>query len=77
MTVVPVMAQSVWPFPPGPGCAGWYIMKWLKEHGWHPGMPPPILPMICWASIPPSTPGRLIPLPPYPLPHPPHPIPLG
>jgi len=36
------------------GCAGWYIMEYLESHGWRPGMPPPMLPMICWASIPQS-----------------------
>ena len=54
MSVVPVMAQSVIPLPPPfgnapSGCADWYIMKYLIEHHlWHRGMPPPILPMICW-----------------------------
>jgi len=32
------------------GCAGWYIMEYLESHGWRPGMPPPMLPMICWGS---------------------------
>ena len=52
-------ANNIVPLPPPfgnatSGCAGWYIMEYLKEHGWHPGMPPPMLPMICWASIPQS-----------------------
>jgi hypothetical protein len=54
-----VPANNIVPLPPPfgnatSGCAGWYIMEYLKEHGWHPGMPPPMLPMICWASIPQS-----------------------
>jgi hypothetical protein len=40
------------PFGNASGCAGWYIMMYLREHGWRPGMPPPMLPMICWAAIP-------------------------
>jgi hypothetical protein len=52
-------ANNIVPLPPPfgnatSGCAGWYIMEYLKEYGWHPGMPPPMLPMICWASIPQS-----------------------
>ena len=48
-------ANGIVPLPPPfgnatSGCAGWYIMEYLKEHGWHPGMPPPMLPMICWGS---------------------------
>jgi hypothetical protein len=54
----PSHAGNVVPLPPpfgnASGCAGWYIMEYLREHGWHPGMPPPMLPMICWASTPQS-----------------------
>jgi hypothetical protein len=52
-------ANGIVPLPPPfgnatSGCAGWYIMEYLESHGWRPGMPPPMLPMICWASIPQS-----------------------
>lgn len=54
----PSHANNVVPLPPpfgnASGCAGWYIMMYLREHGWRPGMPPPMLPMICWVSIPQS-----------------------
>ncbi len=54
-----VPANNIVPLPPPfgnatSGCAGWYIMEYLESHGWRPGMPPPMLPMICWASIPQS-----------------------
>jgi membrane associated rhomboid family serine protease len=54
-----VPVNNIAPLPPPfgnatGGCAGWYIMMYLREHGWRPGMPPPMLPMICWASIPQS-----------------------
>jgi hypothetical protein len=53
-----VPANNIVPLPPpfgnASGCAGWYIMMYLREHGWRPGMPPPMLPMICWASTPQS-----------------------
>ena len=78
MGVVPIMAQSIIPLPPPfgnapSGCAGWYMVQYLKEHGMWPPKEPIMFPMICWASLPPSTPGGLIPLPPGP----PHPIPLN
>ena len=48
-------ANSIVPLPPPfgnatSGCADWYIMEYLESHGWRPGMPPPMLPMICWGS---------------------------
>jgi len=54
-----VLANNIVPLPPPFGnatsdCAGWYIMEYLESHGWRPGMPPPMLPMICWAAIPQS-----------------------
>jgi hypothetical protein len=53
-----VPVNNIVPLPPpfgnASGCAGWYIMMYLREHGWRPGMPPPMLPMICWVSIPQS-----------------------
>ena len=54
-------ANNVVPLPPpfgnvSSGCADYFIMEYLiKHHLWKPGMPPPILPMICWGpSLPPS-----------------------
>jgi len=48
-----VPASNIVPLPPPfgnatPGCADYYIMEYLKSHGWRFGMPPPMLPMICW-----------------------------
>jgi hypothetical protein len=80
LVTLALAVMAIIPLPPpfgnAPnGCAGWYIVQYLKEHGMWPPKAPIMLPMICWATIPPSTPGGLIPLPPPP-PYPPHPIPL-
>ena len=50
-----VPANNIVPLPPpfgnvAYGCADWYIMEYLESHGWRSGMPPPMLPMICWGS---------------------------
>jgi len=56
-----IPANNIVPLPPPfgnatSGCADYFIMEYLiKHHLWKPGMPPPILPMICWGpSLPPS-----------------------
>jgi len=56
-----IPANNIVPLPPPfgnatSGCADYFIMEYLiKHHLWKPGMPPPILPMICWGPpLPPS-----------------------
>jgi hypothetical protein len=80
LAVLALAVMAIIPLPPPfgnatSGCADWYIMKYLESHGWRPGMPPPILPMICWG--PPLPPGSGTPIVLPPPPGPPHPIPLG
>jgi hypothetical protein len=55
-----VPANNIVPLPPPfgnatSGCAGWYIVQYLKEHGMWPPKAPIMLPMICWGPpLPPS-----------------------
>jgi len=56
LMVVPhrgVPASNIVPLPPPfgnatSGCADWYIVQYLKEHGMWPPKAPIMLPMICW-----------------------------
>jgi hypothetical protein len=48
-----VPASNIVPLPPPfgnatSGCADWYIVQYLKEHGMWPPKAPIMLPMICW-----------------------------
>ena len=55
-----VPASNIVPLPPPfgnvtYGCADWYIVQYLKEHGMWPPKAPIMLPMICWGPpLPPS-----------------------
>jgi len=52
--------NNIMPLPPSlgnepPGCADWYMVQYLREHGMWPPKAPIMLPMICWGPpLPPS-----------------------